>query len=378
MKTVLMICPFAKPNVGGVENHLEKLMSYVSKREYQATLIAYQPLTTQARGARYEKKDNREIFRVSWFGRGWFPKLESYFPLVFIYLFPGLFLKSLFLYIRRNRRIDVIHAHGLIAAVIVRILAKVAPKRVVVSTHAIYNLRHRRLLALLVKWLLQGFDALLAVGEPSRQELIDIGLDERKIKVHPNWIDINVFRPLNRAECRADLNLKSTDFVVLFLGRLIEIKGILILLDVAKKTNKDMKFIFVGDGPLSKTIQDEAKTNDKISYYGRLGDDETIKTYNAADVFVSPVLYEEGFGAVYLESIACGTPVISANRGCLPHFLTPEVAVLLETINAESVLKRLEFYFENRSILEDKRKLCRRYAERCFSEKNAKVILNSY
>lgn len=378
MKTVLMVCPFAKPNVGGVESHLEKLMSYLSRRKYKVILITYQPLTTKTKGARYEKRENIEIYRTSWFGTGWFPKLEPYFPLEFVYLFPGLFKKSLFLYIRRYKGIDVIHAHGFIAAAITKILVKIVNKPCVISTHAIYNLQNRRMLASLVKWLLNDFDTILAVGEPSKKELIDIGLDEKKINIYPNWIDINVFCPLNREKCRKALNLKSTDFIVLFLGRLIEIKGILILLDVAKKTNKEMKFIFVGDGPLSRTIQDAAKINAKIKYYERLSDDEIIKAYNAADVFVSPILYEEGFATVYLESLACGTPVITAKRGCLPYFLTSEVADLLESINTESVLERLEYYFENKNVLDNKRTLCRRYAKKYFSEKNAEVILNSY
>jgi len=341
-------------------------------------LITYQPLTTKARGARYEKRGDVEIWRVSWFGNGWFPKLEPYFPVEFVYLFPGLFIKSLFLYIRRHKEIDVIHAHGFTAAAITKILTKIFNKPCVVSTHAIYNLQNRRMLALLVKWVLNDFNTILAVGEPSKKELIDIGLDKKKINIHPNWIDIDVFCPLNREECRKALNLKSTDFVVLFLGRLIEIKGTLILLDVAKKTNKDMKFIFVGDGPLSRTIQNAAKANNKIKYYGRLGDNGIIRAYNAADVFVSPILYEEGFATVYLESLACGTPVITGKRGCLPYFLSPEVADLLEVINTETVLKILEYYFKNKNILDGKGSLCRKYAEQYFSEKNAEIILNSY
>ena len=378
MKKVLIICPFAKPNVGGVEAHVEKLMSYLSKRKCKVTLIAYQPLTTKTKGVRYENKENIEILRVPWFGNGWFPKLEPYFPLVFLYLFPGLFIQSLLFYIRRHKEIDVIHAHGFIAAAITKILVKVVKKRCVVSTHAIYRLQKKRILALLVRWLLKDFDSILAVGEPSKTELIDIGLDQRKIKIHPNWINLNDFRPLKREECRKALNLKSTDFIVLFLGRLIEIKGVLLLLDVAYRTSKEIKFIFAGAGPLARTIQDAAETNNKVKFYGRLSDADIVKAYNAADVFVSPVLYDEGFAGVYLESLACGTPLITSKKGCLPDFLSSEIADLLKSVNTDTVLEKIEYYFEHRDLLDNKRNLCRRYAEKSFSEKNAEVILNSY
>jgi glycosyltransferase involved in cell wall biosynthesis len=341
-------------------------------------LLTYQPLTTKAKGKKYETREDIEIYRVSWFGRGWFQKFERYFLLVFFYLFPGLFLKSIILYIKRYKEIGVIHAHGFIAAAVAKTLKTIISRPCVVSTHAIYNLKQRRILAFLVKYLLRDFDIILAVGEPSKKELVDIGLDGKKIKTHANWVDTEFFKPLNRDECRKAFGLESTDFVILFLGRLIEIKGLLILLDVAKNTNKDMKFVFAGDGHLARLIQDTAKTNNKIRYYGKLTDDQIIKAYNAADIFVSPVLYEEGYATVYLESLACGTPVITAKRGCLPYFLTSEVADLLEIINAETILKILNYYFENRKILNDKRKLCRKYAEQHFSEENAEVILSSY
>lgn len=378
MRTILMICPFAKPNIGGVEAHLEKLANCISKRKYKEILVTYQPLTTRAKGARYEKGENIEIYRTAWFGNGWFQKLEPYFPLVFIYLFPGLFLKSLLLYIKRHKEVDVIHAHGFVAAAITKILVKIIKKSCVVSTHAIYKLQRRRILKTLIRWLLKDFDTILAVGEPSKKELIAIGFEEEKIMVHPNWVDTDVFKPLDRDQCRKAFNLRPNDFVVLFLGRFIEIKGLLILLEVAKRIKRDMKFVFVGDGPLAGVVQNAAKTSDRIVYCGKLSDDGIIKAYNAADVFVSPVLYEEGFASVYLESLACGTPVISARRGCLPYFLSPEVADLLPAVNAETVFEVLENNFEAKDTVNGKRSLCREYAEENFGEKNAEVILNSY
>lgn len=378
MKTVLMICPFSKPNIGGVESHIEKLISYLSKNSCKVVLVTYQPLTTNASGLSYEKTGDVEIYRVSWFGRGWFTKLEPYFPLVFLYLFPGLFLKSFFIFLSRRKEIDVIHAHGFVAAAVSKILLMFSRKRSVVSTHAIYKLGNRKLLASIIKWLLKGFDTVLAVGEPSRKELIEIGLDEKKIKVHPNWIDINLFTQLDRDECRKAFGLAHNDFTVLFLGRLMEMKGVLVLLEAAKRTGKNIKFVFAGDGPLSEEVKKAASSNGKVSYLGRLPDKAILAAYNAADLFVSPVLYEEGFATVYLESLSCGTPVISANRGCLPYFLRSEVADLLDVVDADSVKRTLEYYFDNRESLAEKRKICRKYAEENFSENNAAVILNSY
>ena len=234
------------------------------------------------------------------------------------------------------------------------------------------------MLAFLVKWVLHDFDAILAVGEPSRLELIDIGLPSNKVKVHPNWIDIDEYTPLDRDFCRNQIGLKSDDFVVLFLGRMIEKKGVLILLEAAKKTKKNIKFLFAGDGPLAEEIIEVSKSNKKIKYLGRIEEREKAIVYNSADLFVAPVLYEEGFATVYLEALACGTPIVTSKRGCLPYFLTSKVTDFVDKVSIDNILLILDKHYENKFDLNVKRGICREFAEGNFSEDNARIILDSY
>ncbi|MBI5034288.1 MAG: glycosyltransferase family 4 protein [Chloroflexi bacterium] len=373
-KTVLMICPFAKPNLGGVESHLEKLTNYLVDHNYRVFLLTYQPLTTRARGKSIDKRDNLEIHRVSWFGNGWFTKLEPFFPLIFLYLFPGLFGKCLFFYLRHYREIDYIHAHGLVAAAIAKILARIHSKRTIISTHAIYQFENRKILALLNKWLLGSADSILAVGEPSRQELISIGLDPKKIRVHPNWIDLDVYRPLDRTAIRSSLGVSGV--TVLFAGRLLEKKGVLLILEAAKSL-PHIQFIIAGDGPVKDAVVDCATQNANVNYVGSISDsDKLVEYYNAADVFVSLPLYDEGFAGVYLEALACGTPVIASKRGCLPDFLDHSVATLIEP-TVENLVQNLTLQ-PNTCQSEESRKRCRQYALEHFSEKNVQVIVASY
>ena len=377
-KTVFMISPFSHPNIGGVESHIDKLVNFLSSKKYKVILSTYQPLTTQTKGDSYEVNGNLEVHRVNWFGNGWFPKLEVFFPIVFLYLFPGLFYQSLKVYLLKRKEIHVIHAHGFVSAVITKIIAKIGNKRCVVSTHAIYNLEERKFLALLVKWVLRDFDAILAVGEPSRQELINIGLLANKIQVHPNWIDINEYRPIDKALCRREIGLDADDFVVLFLGRMIEKKGVLLVLEAARRTDKDIKFLFAGDGPLAERVIKEAKDNNKIRFLGRIKESEKPLVYNSADLFVAPVTYEEGFATVYLESLSCGTPVLTSKKGCLPYFLTSKVANFIDEVSVEEILKILDNHYINQDALQKKRGLCRDFSIDNFSDNNAKIIMDSY
>lgn len=384
---ILLISPFCKPNVGGAEAHLDKLSRYLERRGHRVWIATYQPLVTPVKAPSYEREGAIETFRISWFGRGWFNRLERLpFIFNFLYLFPGLFVQSLVVALRRRRDIRVVHAHGLVAASIAKVLSRLFAFRAVASTHAIYRFGGRALLAKIVRWLFASFDYILAVGEPSRQELIQLGLPADRIEVHPNWVDLRFFRPHGREECRRKLNLQG-EFVILFIGRLIELKGVRQLLKAAQRIDNSMRqtppqitFYFIGDGPLSSEVEEAARRSSNIFFVGKIPSEEACKIpyyYGAADLAVFPSQYDEGFATVLLESIACGTPVISCNRGVVPHFLTPEVSDLIDP-TVENIREKILYYFQNRELLKEKQRACRAFAEERFSEERARVIERSY
>ena len=300
------------------------------------------------------------------------------FFLNILYIFPGLFYRAWRVYRSRRDEFDVIHAHGFISAAIVNILAWLYPIRTVMSTHAIYDLKPNTVKGTIFHKVLKPYDAVLAVGEPSRQEIEDIGIPKHQLMVHPNWIDLHLFHPENRPQARENLGLPQEAFVVLFVGRMIGIKGELILLEAAKQIKADILFAFSGVGPEQHRIETAAKQDPRIRYLGRLSDAELKQAYRAADLFISPVLYEEGFATVYLEALASGTPVLTAQRGCLPYFLESPTATLLEQVTPETVAEALASFYKQRDDLIQLRKASRRYAEEHFSVRNADIIYNNY
>lgn len=121
---------------------------------------------------------------------------------------------------------------------------------------------------------------------------------------------------------------ESPDNYFLFLGRMVEDKGIDMFLDFAEK-NKHINFIVAGKG--KKTFEDRAtslsKTNKNISYVGMLPymSPEWLKTLSNAKALIMPVNYDDSCPLVPLESMACGTPVIAFNRGALSEEIDDEV-----------------------------------------------------
>jgi glycosyltransferase involved in cell wall biosynthesis len=81
------------------------------------------------------------------------------------------------------------------------------------------------------------------------------------------------------------------------------------------------------DEPLAELIR-SSPAAERIVVTGRVGDDELVGLYRAADCFVYPSRYE-GFGLPPLEAMACGTPVISSNRTSLPE-VVGDAAVLVD------------------------------------------------
>jgi len=372
---ILIISVGFRPQIGGLETHLDDLCEYLRRHEYKVFVITYQPITTKAKGPKVERDRNLEIHRIQWFGHNWYHWLERYPPLLFLYLFPRLCIASFFLLLKRHREVSVIHSHGIIPAVIAKIVSRVFQKRCVMSTHTIYSLKERPLLARAMKWILSSFTVILPLAQLSKNELVALGLPKEKIRIYTHWVDLERFRPLGQDKCKAELGLEAR-FVVLFVGRFIEKKGMGVLLETSKIV-PDVTFAFIGDGPLSGRILQAGRAQDNVWYFGRVPYNELAKYYCAADIFAIPSQYEEGFGRVVAEALACGTPVLASNMGSLSQLVTPSVGVTVAP-TGENIADVINDLYQNHKKLTTLRANCRAYAEEHFSERNAEVIAEAY
>jgi glycosyltransferase involved in cell wall biosynthesis len=375
-KRVLILSPFFRPNVGGVETHLDDLCEYLRTHDHYVYVVTYQPITTKAKGKRIEKRKNLEIYRFPWIGYNLFHKLGPYLAVNFFYLISGLFFRTLFFLLRNRGRIDVIHAQGLSAAFITKVLAKMFNKKAIVSIHAIYSWKIDSFASCSAKWILSSFDHVLALSKRSKTELVSLGITENRIQVYTNWINQDLFRPLGKEKCKKSLGWKKR-FVVLFVGRFIEIKGVNLLLKVAQKINPKIYFAFVGDGPLADKIKEASLKNKNVIYVGKVDTKKLSLCYNAADLVVIPSQYEEGFGRVILEALSCGTPVLGADKGGIPEAMDESVGVLINPVFKE-IKGKIEFLYKHPEELKKLTQGCRNYALQHFSEENARIIQESY
>ena len=374
---VLILTPFYEPNLGGVETHLKDLTEYLIKKEkYKVYVLTYQPNNTKAKGAYFEKRKNIIVIRIPWIGFSLFHKLEKYPLLEFLYVTPWLFVWTLVFLLFKSRDVDLIHAQGFNASFITRLMVKFYNKRFIVSTHAIYEMDQNSLMAKMVKWTLKRADMILALSDASKKELVKIGINENKIDRFTYWVNQSIFKPMNKENAKINIGLQK-NFIVLYVGRFVDIKGIDILLDVAKIIREDLFFVYVGDGPLAITIREVSRKYSNVVLIGKVANHKLPVYYSAADILCVPSKYEEGFGRIIIEAISCGTPVIASNRGGIPEAIDTSVGMLVEP-TTEDFYKAILYLFKNPEILESKRRLCRHYALKRFGSSNAEKILNSY
>lgn len=113
----------------------------------------------------------------------------------------------------------------------------------------------------------------------------------------------------------------ASDAPLVFLGRIEPIKGTHIAIEVAQRTNR--KLIIAGNIPseyqsyFNNIIQ--PALDEQITYVGAVNDSQKNELLGKAAAFLMPIEWDEPFGIVMAEAMACGTPVIGFNRGSVPE-----------------------------------------------------------
>jgi len=377
-KGILILTPFFSPNIGGVETHLSDLISELDKKGYRVFVQTYSPITTKNTVWKTREIDGNciQINRYRWFGENLFHKLENYPILDFLYLTPYLLIRSFFFMLSNARNIDVIHAQGLNAGIIGIILKTIFQKRFLISLHAIYNnINRHSLTSLMARMIISRADVTLGMSKAVNNQFNQTDTKRRRIEEYRYWVNLNLFKPSNLKESRNRVGIDDR-FTVLFVGRLIPVKGIKLLVEIAQELDQ-VQFVFVGGGPLESFLKDVSDKNSNIDFLGQVQNLHLPYYYNSADIFCIPSQYEEGLGRVVMESVACGTPVVGSNRGGISEALSETVSILVEPThnNLKNAIKMLYIDKEKLKTLKNR---CRDYAIANYSEQNLDLITKHY
>jgi glycosyltransferase involved in cell wall biosynthesis len=140
-----------------------------------------------------------------------------------------------------------------------------------------------------------------------------LGISPRSIRVIPNWVDTEVFRPL-RPDLRDRLReQRFGDAIgIVAAGRLEHTKGFDLLLATCALLERDWRLVLLGEGELRQALAAQASDLGVTGNVEMLGFRSDIASWFAsADVVAVPSLVE-GFGRCAVEALATGTPVVAS------------------------------------------------------------------
>ncbi|WP_329743200.1 glycosyltransferase family 4 protein [Dyella sp. A6] len=265
-------------------------------------------------------------------------------PKVGMNIAPGLMYRSLLPLLRRlateGSGFDLIDAHyfypdGVAAARLGEVLGK--PVVITARGSDVNVIAHYPLPARQIRWAAERAGAIVTVSEALKSKVGAMGVQAGKVVTLRNGVDTDRFRPLERADIRARLDLAGP--VWLAVGNLVELKGVHITLAALARAN-DATLLIVGDGPERARLQGQVRQlglDARVRFLGTIAQAQLVDFYNAADVLVL-ASSREGMPNVVLESLACGTPVVAAPFDGVSELLTaPEAGEIAAERSAEAI-----------------------------------------
>jgi phosphatidylinositol alpha-1,6-mannosyltransferase len=316
-----------KPQPGGIAEHAHKIACHLSEISSSVAVLA--PRWGDCR--EFDRNQAFPIYRV--------PRVPVLDLLIHFFTALGIILK------RRVGIVYVATAHP--CAVICRLLRLVAHFDFTVTIHGhevVYSSagprqRAKALLRPLQVRAIASADRVFAVSEFTRRSLIEAGVDERKITIIYNGVDLKDFDDTGKdARIVEELGLAGKR-IILTVARLDTHKGhdvvIKALPSILEKV-PDAVYVIVGEGEMSLALHEltcKHGVRDRVVFTGLLPRADVLALLEACDVFVMASRIEgssaEGFGIVFLEAGALSKPVVGGRAGGIPDAVEDGVSGLL-------------------------------------------------
>lgn len=261
-------------------------------------------------------------------------------------------------YVKENL-IGIIHTHGY-KSNIYAVLSNIRNRRVLVTTcHNWINSNAKMgFYAYLDRAFLKWFDAVVPVSRTVKEFLLESGVRKERINLIENGIDVSRFNSKEKDKgLLKRLGLAHGCKVIGTVGRLSEEKGHTYFLKAAKKIMDsfgDCFFLIVGEGPLRKDLEGEARMlgiNDRVVFTGKRNDIPEL--LSVMDIFVLPSL-TEGQPVALLEAMASGRAIAATDVGDVRKILKDgELGLIVPPKNPGALAEKILLYLNDKDRAKD-------------------------
>lgn len=186
----------------------------------------------------------------------------------------------------------------------------------------------------MMQWAARASNASIGVCSALVDVLRGWGIDESRLHVMRNGVDLERFRPLSRKQACLELGVHSSP-LILSVGHLVERKGHHLVIDAVHQLRHrypTLQLVILGEGEERARLQrqtDELGLGASVRLAGAVPNDQLARWYSAADLLVL-ASSREGWANVLLEAMACGTPVVATNIWGTPEVVNDQVGCLVD------------------------------------------------
>lgn len=274
-------------------------------------------------------------------------------------LVPFFFLGQIISLIRLLKRenFDYLHAHWIIpqgvVAVIVKKILRTSPALLVTSHGGDLFSMQGRLGSFLKKWVLNNADQITVVSTAMKQYCVnELGVPPKKIEVVSMGVDL-------KTQFLPDSGVQRNPFSLVFVGRLVEKKGVIYLIramPLIVKQFPEAHLNIIGDGVLKDQLCAEANRlniGTHITFLGAVHNSRIPSYLSRSAVSVVPSVVsasgdQEGLGLVAVEAIGCGCAVVASSLPALGDVIIHEKTGLLAAPESpEDIARNVCYLLEN-------------------------------
>ncbi|MBN1638050.1 MAG: glycosyltransferase [Ignavibacteriales bacterium] len=282
-----------------------------------------------------------------------------------------------------KEKIDIVQTTLFYADVIGAFAAKLAKVPTVISWEVVTQplVNRHKLIYNLAK---RNIDYVVTVSNATKNQVIkERNLNPQKVITIHYGIDLKKFQKKNCDSKRAELKIGKNEKIVGTVARLTEQKGHVFLIDAATSIIKqfsNVKFIFVGDGPLKKQLEAKVVEMEISSNFIFLGFRRDIRELlSVFNIFVLPSLYE-GLPNVVLEAMACSHPLVATRVDGTPELVVDGVTgLLVPPKDSNSLAQAITYLLKNENSISEMGQQGRKRVENLFSlEKQIEHFNNLY